>query len=470
MKKVPVATAILTSLLLVISLNSNAASPLPGGACSKAGIKLSTATKKFTCVKSGKKLVWDKGVGIALPTPMPKSTPSPTAQAVAPTPVATAPSIPTASPSPTPTTSATSVSNSSACKLPIADGRGDVAIGGWPRNPDRMRSTGVVTVQVIMVDFPDAPATMTPQEAFAKISPAADTFAELSYGRMDYKLVPTYKWYRMPTLSTTYAPLNKSFNTHRAYIQEALTLADPDVDFSKSDAFIILANPDAKGVGTSGPAFTPMIGNGFILDGKYIGNGATSAYDLNSWKSIWLNHEVTHTMGLVDLYAFTKGNGNDYWDWHRYVGQFSYMGFSSFESNAPSLTAYERWYLDWLDDSQIICSSETKFSQLITPLQSKGGVKAVMIPLSVTKLIAIEVRRPIGIDKGIKKSGTLIYTVDSSIQSGMGPVQIYPSNLTSDPLYLQAPRAVGESVEVSGYTITVTSSDSNGDTVSIERK
>jgi hypothetical protein len=41
----------------------------------------------------------------------------------------------------------------------------------------------------------------------------------------------------------------------------------------------------------------------------------------------------------------TPGGGKDYWVHHRYVGQFSYMGYSSFESNAPSLLAYERWNL-----------------------------------------------------------------------------------------------------------------------------
>jgi hypothetical protein len=174
-------------------------------------------------------------------------------------------------------------------------------------------------------------------------------------------------------------------------------------------------------------------------------------------------------MGLVDFYAATPGGGSDYWDWHRYVGQFSYMGYSSFESNAPGLTAYERWYLDWLDNSQIICSSAAETSQLISPVETAGGVKAVMIPLSKTKLIVIESRRPLGIDKNLKKSGALVYIIDSTKQSGMGPAQVYPIDLKNDPLYLTAPRAKGESVSVEGYTITVTSSDNSGDTVTIKR-
>jgi M6 family metalloprotease-like protein len=319
-----------------------------------------------------------------------------------------------------------------------------------------------------MVDFPDAVAKMTPQDAFAMISGATATYSELSYSRMNYNLIPNFKWYRMKSKSNTYAPLNKSFDSHRAYIAEALAMADPDVDFSNTDAFVILANPDSTGIGDSGPAFASVFGHGFTLDGKYIANGATSSNDLNYWKSIWLNHEVTHTMGLVDVYAATPGGGSDYWDWHRYTGQFSLMGWSSFEANAPGLFAYERWYLGWLDDSQIICSA-TDTTQLITPVESSGGVKALMIPLSRTKEIVIESRRPIGLDKNLKKSGAVIYLVDSTKQSGMGPVQIYPIDLKNDPTYLNAPRTMGESITLEGYTISVTASDSSGDTVSVKR-
>ena len=420
----------------------------PGGTCSKAGAISQTSTTKFTCIKSGKKLVWNQGVPIAKPAPQPTASETP-----APTPTATVVPV---------------VDKTAACKLPIADGRGDVSIGGWPRIADRMRTTGTINVQVIMVDFPDAIAKMTPQSAFAMISGASATFNELSYGKMNYNLIPNYKWYRMKSNSTSYAPLNKSFQNQRAYIAEALEMADPDVDFSNSDAFVILANPDSTGIGDSGPAFASVFGRGFTLDGKYIANGVTSSHDLNFWKSIWLNHETTHTMGLVDVYAATPGGGTDYWDWHRYAGQFSLMGWSSFDANAPGLFAYERWYLGWLDDNQIGCTTADT-TQLITPVESTGGIKALIIPLTKTKEIVIESRRPIGLDKNLKKSGAVIYLVDSTKQSGMGPVQVYPIDLKNDPTYLNAPRAVGESVMLEGYTITVSASDSSGDTVSVKR-
>ena len=422
-----------------------------GGKCSKVGQTQKTKGVIYICKKTGTKLVWAKSTA---------------GKGASTGPVITAPS--TSSSTTAPATTGNSASTA-ACKLPVADGRGDVSIGGWPRITERSKTNGTVNATVIMVDFSDAPATMTPQAAFAKISGATATFSEVSYGQLNYAFNPQYKWYRMSKPSTQYAPLTQSFNTHRAYIAEAAALADSEVDFSSTDSIVILSNPDARGLGMAGPAFAAIRGNGLTLDGKYISNGTTSAYDLNYWKSIWLNHEITHTMGLVDVYAATRENAANNYDGHRYVGEFSYMGFSSFEGNAPGLFAFERWNLGWLDDSQIVCSSAKEISQLITPVQSAGGIKAVIVPLSRTKALVVESRRAIGLDSKIAKTGALVYIVDSSVQSGYGPVKIYPSSVSTDPRYLQAPRAVGESVTVEGITVSVTSATSAGDTVSIKR-
>jgi M6 family metalloprotease-like protein len=424
------------SLFLSLPLIPVNAATKAGDACKKAGIKSIASGKTFTCIKSGKKLVWDKGIKVV------------------------------AGSNPTPASAPTNITD---CKLPVADGRGDVSIGGWPRIDERLKSTGDVTATVVMVDFSDAPASMTPTDAFARISPSADVFKEMSYGKLNYAFKPQLKWYRMSKKSSDYVAGGWTFNKHRDYITEAAKLADADVDFSKTDSLIILANPDARGMGYSGPAFAATRKSGITLDGKYISNGATSAYDLNDWKSIWLNHEVTHTLGLVDLYAFTQSNPANRHDNLRYTGEFSYMGFSSYESNAPSLLAFERWNLGWINDSQINCLKDVKSTILISPVQTSGGVKAVIIPISRTKALVIESRRASGIDKNIAKSGALVYVVDSSIQSGQGPVKVFPSDVTSDPRYLKAPRALGESVTTEGVTVKVTKSDDSGDTVEITK-
>jgi len=94
---------LLVGLVAVLSLSLitaqlSVAAVTPGTKCSKAGSTSTYKGKKYTCVKSGKKLVWNKGVAVAKPVPAASATPTPL---TTPTPTPT-PSV-SATPSPTPT-------------------------------------------------------------------------------------------------------------------------------------------------------------------------------------------------------------------------------------------------------------------------------------------------------------------------------------------------------------------------------
>ncbi len=82
----------------------------------------------------------------------------------------------------------------------------------------------------------------------------------------------------------------------------------------------------------------------------------------------------------------------------------------------------------------------------------------------------MESRRPLGIDRNLKKSGALVYVVDSTVESGLGPIQVYPIDTKNDPQFTQAPRAAGESVEIEGLNIKIITSTDAGDTVFISKK
>jgi len=93
-----VRTAFFFVLLLSLADPVHAATPKAGAKCTKAGTTATASGKKFTCIKSGTKLVWNKGV--AIPKPLPVATPSPVA-----TPIPTPEPSPTPTPTPTPTPS-----------------------------------------------------------------------------------------------------------------------------------------------------------------------------------------------------------------------------------------------------------------------------------------------------------------------------------------------------------------------------
>ena len=57
------------ALLLVATMAQAATAPKAGSVCKKLGQTITISGKKYTCVKSGKKLVWNKGVAVIKPTP-----------------------------------------------------------------------------------------------------------------------------------------------------------------------------------------------------------------------------------------------------------------------------------------------------------------------------------------------------------------------------------------------------------------
>ena len=81
MSKRPIGFLSIFSLFLSTLLVPANAAVIVGAKCSKAGITAVAAGKTFTCVKSGKKLVWNKGIAAkkATPTTTPAPTSTPTA-------------------------------------------------------------------------------------------------------------------------------------------------------------------------------------------------------------------------------------------------------------------------------------------------------------------------------------------------------------------------------------------------------
>ena len=80
---------VLVFMLLSLLPTSAANVPKAGTSCKKVGITTTVNGKKFTCIKSGKRIIWNKGVRASIPqatkAPKPPVTPAPT---VTPTPTA----------------------------------------------------------------------------------------------------------------------------------------------------------------------------------------------------------------------------------------------------------------------------------------------------------------------------------------------------------------------------------------------
>ena len=115
--------------------------------------------------------------------------------------------------------------------------------------------------------------------------------------------------------------------------------------------------------------------------------------------------------------------------------------------------------------------------------QPETDIAIAVVPLSAHEMIVVESRRKLGYDIGrdvtipagwtttfpsLVTEGVLVYTVDTFLGSGQLPIKLVGDNgngqIGGYPIL-----AVGESVTVRGYTITVTAGNSTTHTVTIVR-
>jgi hypothetical protein len=145
--------------------------------------------------------------------------------------------------------------------------------------------------------------------------------------------------------------------------------------------------------------------------------------------------------------------------------------------------AWEKWKLGWLDPAQLTClDGPGELTTTIAPLERAAGLKAIVVPTGLSSVYVIEARKRIGEDGWLCDDGVLIYSVNSMIRSGKGPVQVRAAqrDRSSDsrnrcgPLY-NAPydSARGEVArfrdDAAGLTVQVLSSSAKGYRVHVTR-
>jgi len=187
-------------------------------------------------------------------------------------------------------------------------------------------------------------------------------------------------------------------------------------------------------------------------------------------------HEVGHLMGLADLYNYEAANegaanpGKNIDDLQfKYMGIFDLMGWA--EGAGVELTAWNRWLIDLIGDDQIRCLPTSSTTTLLTPVEVNGGVKGAVIPLSTTEALVFESRRALRFDKNMGKEseGVLVYKVNTTISSGLGPMRVIGRPGSTDAWFRDAPLKLNESRIVDGYTIRVIESGLFGDVVEVSQ-
>ena len=119
-------------VLALIPISVNAAQKVNAGAtCKVLNQKVPYLNKTYTCIKSGKKLVWNKGVSIPQATPIPTPTLTPITK---PTPTPTPSAIPTPSPSATTPTPPSTFDD-------LVSHASGIAYSAWKKSKDQISAS-----------------------------------------------------------------------------------------------------------------------------------------------------------------------------------------------------------------------------------------------------------------------------------------------------------------------------------------
>ena len=445
-------------LVFILALSSfpafSANPPKPGSVCSKQGITKTYKGKKYTCIKSGKKLLWNKG--LAVKTAYPQVTPAPT-----PTPSP----IPTPTPTPTPSWKETEreyLNNASACKPTRPVGIDEsYAHYGFPRGAHFLPSQGSYKALIIPVDFLDARAKVNTQENSV---PYIDNFKRywfsMSRGKVQFEIDTLPNWISLPKTAREYAGEFPHSPQMRDYANLVISIVDPEVNFANYKIVYIIPPDYVQNFFAVGPVVSSGNGNYFKSAEGPINNlviGTNPGISMGGIKWKWLAHETGHLFGLAHPHSYEN---ND----KRLASIFSIMDFGFI---ASELYGYERWLIDWIPEDSIRCfdlRNQFTFRQIhrLSPLGSGVGSELLAFRISERKALIIESRIANEFDSLPKNyEGILVYEVDSSkLDGAIKPIlgnryEIDQSKPEYNGARVVGTLRVGEFVQYEGITISI---------------
>jgi M6 family metalloprotease-like protein len=344
---------------------------------------------------------------------------------------------------------------------------------GFPKVRTRIKSYGNVKALIVPLDFTDVVGKDNPVTFFTPIAEGVNKyFNTISYGRVafDFTILPNYVHMDFPISKFGMA------NTVGAgdvggYRKAVLDATDSQINYADYEAVYFLV-PKEMPMALMG--WGPAITSPYEVTGGYIMNGATGGADMyyatnngiegGTWK--WMAHETGHAFGWYD---------EDYKHESSTLGNWGIMAMN-WSNDVIETGAWDRYLQGWLEESQVGCTTKeslttTKEFTINALGENNGDQKAVMIPLSPSKILVMESRRKSSLDNFTQtREGLLVYTVDMTIGQLGGGYKTIRRPGSTDRDFRDAALQQGDSVTVDGVTITVTKSAALADIITISAK
>ena len=390
------------------------AAPKPGTVCKKAGQTSTSAGIKYTCVKSGKNLVWNKGVVVKKPTPSPTTEPSAQNKNL----LSTDSRI-------TPLSALTPIQS---CKT--EDMTPDYAWGGkifhrngFPRPEISVagkKTAKILVVPMIFKDLPFREEKIQRAQIFSSdvdilnevIPRIKESFKLLSVQRFEVEIdvLPKSQWWvfdRDNPFSGVWGVDN--FST----LMEMIEKEKPDFNFNGYDTFAFITGnglPGQMGLGSAQASFQRVKNSqsGFMNATLMVGSLANT--------TLWV-HEFGHSLfSFEDLYLFSQASSGQ----PIKLGELSVPSKWDLMSDSTkvSLLGWNKFLIGWLYDSEVRCISEQKSTiHYLSNQGTSNDAKLLTINLAPGVTLAAEAKNASGTDKGL-----LLYLINTHINHGEGPI------------------------------------------------
>ena len=402
---------------IVLPMVPAVAAAKAGGACPK--LKSTSVVKgyKFTCIKSGKKLVWSKGVKVivrATPTP----TPTPTLKTIA---------------YQAPTESSADIE---LCKTKeVSNSRGATG-AGFPEWDSLTPKKGKVKWALIPLDFEDLPGqTNFRSRVDDQMKMLSDWYTTVSEGKLIVEWVVLDQWVRMPGRSSDYAietsnNLDRTTNGLKLW-NTAMTQSDLLFDFSgiQTVNFILPLGQKFLTETAQGFPWDPGVKNFVTKEGKVDSFSMPGVFMDQGGREYWSYwaHEFGHAIGLPHVGSSRESNPFQAYD---------LMGTQ--DGPSRELSGWLRFYGGWLEKDRVYCQDVLNLKSVditLVPLsESEPGIKVVIVPVTQTKTLVIESRRVTRFDctTPTARNGVLAYIYDSKL--GHGEAFLIPISPAIRPL------------------------------------
>jgi hypothetical protein len=435
------------ALILTLATPVHAATPKAGAKCTKAGATSVSGGKKFTCIKSGKKLIWNKGVAVKA-APKPTSSPTPATKIEVKNLLASDSRI-------TPTSALTALET---CKTEdkTPDYREGGALrhrNGFPRPPEAITGKKIGKILVIPMEFKDVPfyvEKVQRGQVFSSdlelldetIPRVKDTFKLVSSGRFELvvDVLPKSEWWKFDIEN----PLSGVWGTDNiSRILDLIKKYKSDFVFDGYDSYVFLTGNGtvgSQGLGTAQGDLAIKVENSKTgtFNAMYIAGGLQQS-------TLWV-HELGHSFfGLEDLYLFSEvfsGSSTSRSDLGVPMG-WDLMA----SSTRGGLLEWNKLLMGWIEDFEVRCLTDQKSSvHYLSDSDITNDPKLLTVNLSPGVTLAAEVRNASGADKGL-----LLYIVNTHQNAGEGPILSQKAVITK-----------GQSKSMFGWQFSVIDSNADG--------